>query len=188
MAEVQSTFLLQPGDAAPEFALSEAGTGEVRSLAAVAGAAGTLVVFACNHCPYVVHVADELGRLAGELRGRGVATVAINPNDAAAYPDDAPERMPAFAAAHGWRFPYLIDATQDVARAYGAACTPDFFLIGADRRLFYAGQFDATRPGRGVPTGGDLRAAAEAMLAGGWPPARPAPSSGCSIKWKPGGG
>jgi peroxiredoxin len=185
MAEVSSAFFLRPGDPAPGFALFDPAGGRMVSLDAVAGTAGTVVVFACNHCPYVIHLADELGRLAREVTGLGVTTVAINPNDSGRYPEDAPDKMPAFAAAHRWEFPYLRDETQEVAQAYGAACTPDFFLFDAQRRLFYAGQFDCTRPQAGEPpTGSDLRAAVRVMLAGGPPPAHPLPSSGCSIKWR----
>ncbi len=186
MAEVPSTFNLRPGDSAPDFTLPDA-AGSVHSLAEVRGPRGLLVVFACNHCPFVVHVADTLGELAGELAREGVHTVAINSNDAEKHPGDAAARMPEFGAAHGWGFPYLVDESQRAAHAYGAACTPDFFLFDAAGRLFYAGQLDETRPRSGKQAhGGDLRAAAQLMLGGGAPPADPRPSSGCNIKWKPG--
>lgn len=152
-----------------------------------AGPAGLLVVFACNHCPFVVHLADALGNLAREFATQGVNTVAINPNDAEKYPQDAPEHMADFAAKHRWAFPYLVDASQEVAMAWGAACTPDFFLCDAAGRIAYLGQFDDSRPRSGVtPHGGDLREAARRMLGGEEPLARPYPSSGCSIKWKAG--
>lgn len=152
-----------------------------------AGPAGLLVVFACNHCPFVVHLADALGALAREFATRGVNTVAINPNDAEKYPQDAPEHMATFAAKHRWEFPYLIDESQDVAKAYGAACTPDFYLTDAAGRIAYMGQFDDSRPRSSVmPHGGDLREAVRRMLGAEEPLARPYPSSGCSIKWKPG--
>lgn len=186
MAEVCSTFSLRPGDAAPDFLLPDP-EGGMHGPHALRGNAGLLVVFVCNHCPFVVHLADALGSLAGEIEAEGVATVAIASNDIERFPADGPERMSAFAAEHGWNFPYLFDETQEVAKAYGAACTPDFFLFDHELRLFYAGQFDASRPKGGeTPTGGDLRAAVALMLAGSEPPLRPFPSSGCNIKWKPG--
>jgi peroxiredoxin len=186
MAETRSTFSLRPGDAAPGFQLP-APDGTVHELHAVRGNAGLLVVFACNHCPYVIHLADALADLACEIESEGVATVAISSNDIEKYPADAPEQMAVFAAEHGWNFPYLFDETQEVAKAYGAACTPDFFLFDHELRLYYAGQFDATRPKSGPPaTGDDLRAAVKGMLAGDEPPVRPFPSSGCNIKWKAG--
>ena len=186
MAEVQSTFSLRPGDAVPSFRLPAA-DGVFHELSALRGNEGLLVVFACNHCPFVVHLADAMGCLAGEMEADGVATVAISSNDIEKHPADAPEWMGVFAAKHGWNFPYLFDETQEVAKAYGAACTPDFFLFDRELRLYYAGQFDSTRPRSGqAPTGDDLRAAVKAMLAGEEPPVRPFPSSGCNIKWKPG--
>lgn len=187
MAETHSTFSLRPGDAAPAFQIP-APDGTRHDLHAVRGNAGLLVVFACNHCPYVIHLADTLGGLACEIESEGVATVAISSNDIEKYPADAPEHMADFAAEHGWNFPYLFDETQEVAKAYGAACTPDFFLFDHELRLYYAGQFDATRPGSGQPaTGDDLRAAIKAMIAGQAPLLRPIPSSGCNIKWRAGG-
>ncbi len=186
MAEVPSTFRLEPGVAAPDFTLPDAaGVFHSRDSLA-AGKRGLLVVFACNHCPFVVHLADALGRLAAEIGATGIATVAIAANDVERYPADAPASMPEFAAAHAWRFPYLHDSTQEVAKAYAAACTPDFYLFDAGLRLAYAGQFDDSRPGRGVATGSDL-AAAVANLLSGRPTAPPwYPSTGCNIKWKPG--
>jgi len=186
MAEVQSTFMLHPGDVAPDFALRDAHGNLVRR-DEIAGARGLLVVFACNHCPYVIHLADALGSLSRDLSAGNVGTVAINSNDIALYPQDGPPQMTAFAAEHGWSFPYLCDDTQEVAKAYGAACTPDFFLFDGEGKLFYTGQFDETRPQRGKPAhGGDLREALRRMLNGEAAPARPYPSSGCNIKWKPG--
>lgn len=186
MSEVFSTFRLAVGDPAPEFHLPDA-TGRVMDLHGVSGPHGVLVVFACNHCPFVIHLADALGDLARDLAVDGIGTVAINSNDSERYLQDAPELMGPFAAAHGWEFPYLVDATQEVALAYGAACTPDFFLFNGEGRLFHTGQFDDSRPRGGqVPHGGDLREAARRMLAGETPTSRPSPSSGCNIKWKPG--
>lgn len=186
MSEVLSTFRLHAGDAAPDFQLADA-AGVRMSLEDLRGPKGLLVVFACNHCPFVIHLADALGGLAREIAGSGVRTVAINPNDASRYPGDAPELMEPFAREHGWDFPYLVDETQEVALAYGAACTPDFFLFDGSLRLFYAGQFDDSRPRGGKPAhGGDLREAVRRLVEGEEPLARPYPSSGCNIKWKEG--
>ncbi len=186
MAEVLSTFQLSSGAAAPDFSLPDA-SGRLHTRDSLAaGRRGLLLVFACNHCPFVVHLADALGRFADEIAAKGVATVAIVSNDVERYPADAPDKMPAFAESHGWRFPYLHDATQEVAKAYAAACTPDFYLFDSDLRLAYAGEFDETRPGRGVATGAVLAAAVEDLLAGRATPAPWQPSSGCNIKWKPG--
>jgi peroxiredoxin len=186
MAEVLSTFVLQPGDSAPAFELPDT-QGRVRSLDNTKGPNGLLVVFACNHCPYVIHLADALGDFAREIADQGVNTVAIMPNDFEKYPDDAPELMALFASSHAWDFPYLLDETQQVAKAYAAACTPDFFLFDRDLKLAYAGQFDDSRPRSGLqPHGGDLGEAVRRMLAGEAPLPRPYPSSGCNIKWKEG--
>ena len=176
---------LPQGAQAPDFSLPEPGTD--RTVRRTDFESSPLVVaFLCNHCPYVVHVADAFGAFAAEVAERGVRTVAICSNDAEAYPDDAPGKMPAFAQAHGFDFPYLHDADQAVARAYRAACTPDLYLFDADHRLFYRGQFDGTRPGGGESTGEDLRAAVEDLLAKAAKPARQEPSVGCSIKWRRG--
>lgn len=186
MSEVLSTFRLHPGDPAPDFSLPDA-YGNVTSRAEAAGPKGLLVVFACNHCPFVVHLAKALGDMAREIAPLGINTVAINPNDAERYPQDGPEQMKTFAAETNWEFPYLIDESQEVAKAYGAACTPDFFLFDAEGRLFYAGQFDDSRPRSGLePHGGDLREAVRRLLEGEESLARPYPSSGCNIKWKAG--
>ena len=184
MSEVLSTFRLHTGDPAPDFSLPDA-CGRVFSLNEVSGPKGLLVVFACNHCPFVIHLADALGDIAREIAPQGVHTVAINSNDAQKYPQDGPEPMKGFATEHRWEFPYLIDDSQEVAKAYGAACTPDFFLFDGNGRLFYTGQFDDSRPRSGkIPHGGDLREAIRRMLDGEQPLARPSPSSGCNIKWK----
>lgn len=183
---VDSTFTLKPGDFAPKFALPDA-DGNLVSSDYVCGPHGLLVVFACNHCPYVIHLADALGILASRAFACGIGTVVINSNDLTAYPQDGPEFMKSFAEKHGWGFPYLIDETQEVAKHYGAACTPDFFLFDADLRLYYAGQFDASRPKNGsVADGADLQAAIDGMLSGKPLPKNVYPSSGCNIKWKPG--
>lgn len=186
MAEVLSTFKLRPEDAAPDFSLPDA-HGTLFTRAEVAGPHGLVVVFACNHCPYVIHLAAPLAEIAREFKGQGVHTVAINSNDITHYPQDGPEPMKQFAAEYHWDFPYLLDESQVIAKAYDAVCTPDFFLFDGDGKLFYAGQFDDSRPRSGIPAhGGDLQEAVRRMLSGEQPLARPYPSSGCSIKWKPG--
>jgi len=145
------------------------------------------VIFMCNHCPYVKHVAGGLAALAREYQRKGVAVVGINPNDAANYPDDAPEKMAEEVKARGYTFPYLYDETQAVAKAYRAACTPDFYLFDKRRKLVYRGQMDSSRPNSGLPvTGEDLRAALDAVLTGRPLPSNQKPSIGCNIKWKPG--
>jgi len=174
------------GIQAPEFRLTETG-GRTVSLADFKDAPALLVAFICNHCPFVQHIRQELARLAREYQARGVAIVGINANDASRYPDDSPARMAEEVKAAGYTFPYLFDETQEVARAYRAACTPDFFLFDAGRRLVYRGQMDDSRPGNGLPvTGKDLRAALDAVLSDRPIPAAQKPSMGCDIKWKPG--
>jgi len=146
-----------------------------------------LVIFMCNHCPFVKHVADGLSQLARDYIPRGVAMVAINSNDPTTHPQDSPEQMVHEAEQRGYPFPYLFDETQEVAKAYGAACTPDFFLYDRQRKLYYRGQLDASRPGNNIPvTGADLRAALDALLGGQPPPDRQIPSIGCNIKWRAG--
>ena len=184
MAEVSSTFELRYGDSAPGFELPDAWK-KNHSLKDVAGRNGTVVVFACNHCPFVIHIAKQLGELAKEAAAKEVSIVAINSNDLEKYPQDGPEPMKDFAKEYSWDFPYLIDRTQMTAKSYGAACTPDFFLFDAEGKMVYAGQFDDSRPGRGEATGDDLRAAISKML-DGEVPKKGIPSSGCNIKWKPG--
>jgi peroxiredoxin len=179
--------MLRLGTPAPGFTLPDP-DGRVAGLSDFAGAPALLVMFLCNHCPYVQHIRAALAALAREYMDRGAAFVAINPNDAQAYPDDSPARMKEEAAAAGYLFPYLVDEAQTAARAYRAACTPDFFLFDRERKLAYRGQFDDSRPGNGIPvTGEDLRAALDAVLAGRPPSGQQRPSIGCSIKWKPGG-
>lgn len=186
MAEVLSTFFLKPGDSAPDFTLPDA-DGVLVSRDDIRGIQGLVVIFACNHCPFVIHLAEVLGEFAREIAVDGVNTVVINSNDLEKYPQDGPEEMKRFAAENRWDFPYLIDESQEVAKAHGAACTPDFFLFNNGGKLFYAGQFDDSRPRSGQrPHGGDLREAVRRMLAHEEPLARPYPSSGCNIKWKPG--
>lgn len=188
MSEVLSTFRLEPGAKAPAFSLPD-GTGRVHSLADLAeGKRAVLIAFVCNHCPFVVHLADAIAEYAASYAGCGVQVIAISSNDVENYPADAPEKMREFARKHEWQFPYLYDESQDVAKSYAAACTPDFYLFDAGLGLAYAGQFDASRPGRGgVVDGADLRRATDAVLAGEAVAQPWLPSSGCNIKWKPGG-
>lgn len=151
------------------------------------GAKALLVMFICNHCPYVKHIAPELARLANDYQARGVAVVAISSNDASKYPDDSPERMIHEAEERGYTFPYLYDEEQAAAQAYRAACTPDLFLFDKDFRLAYRGQLDSSRPGNGIPvTGEDLRRALDLVLAGQEVPEPHRPSIGCNIKWREG--
>ena len=179
--------MLPLGTPAPDFSLPNV-DGKVVSLADFKDAKALLVIFMCNHCPYVIHVAPELARLAAEYQARGVAVVGINANDAATHPADSPEQMVHEVESRGYTFPYLYDESQDVAKAYRAACTPDFYVFDKDQRLVYRGQMDSSRPGSSVPlTGGDLRAALDAVLSGSGKPADQKPSIGCNIKWKAGG-
>ena len=186
MAATPSTHQLTLGSAAPPFLLPDA-SGALHRLENLRGPAGLVVAFVCNHCPYVVHLAHEIGRLAEEARAMGVGFVAINSNDASRYPADAPDKMPPFANASGWSFPYLIDEAQTTAKAYAAACTPDFFVFDKGLYLTYAGQFDDSRPGNGKQvTGEELRRAIQAAATGAPPLPKQRPSIGCNIKWKPG--
>ena len=171
------------GTKAPEFALPDP-SGKVFELGDFSGKSVLVVAFICNHCPYVKHLKQALSSLASDVMARGGAVVAINSNDASAYPDDSPERMAEDVQTFAYQFPYLVDASQDVARSYGAVCTPEFFVFDGNQALTYCGQFDGTRPGSGQATGADLRAAVDAVLDGSAPLADQKPSVGCSIKWK----
>jgi peroxiredoxin len=182
MAATESNMLAL-GTSAPDFRLPDF-DGKQVALADFRDAKGLLVAFICNHCPFVKHVRPELARFARDYQGKGIAVVAINSNDIQAYPQDGPRGMAEEARSAGYTFPYLFDETQQVAKAYSAACTPDFFLFDADRKLVYRGQFDDSRPGRGTPTGADVRAACNALLSGDAISADQKPSIGCSIKWK----
>ncbi len=185
MARTPST-MLDLGTPAPGFSLPEPSSGKTVSLSDYAGKP-LLVVFACNHCPYVLHILRAFVDFAREYGEKGLDAVMINANDVANYPDDSPEKMVELAREYGFGFPYLYDESQAVAQAYQAACTPDFFLFDADHRLYYRGQFDGSRPRNDEPvTGADLRAAADALLAGEPAPAEQLPSLGCNIKWKAG--
>lgn len=186
MAETPST-MVPLGTRAPAFSLPDVVSGREVSLSEFEGARALVVMFICRHCPYVVHVREELVRLAKEYILRGTAFVGISANDAEHYPEDTPENLREMAVESGFPFPLLYDETQEVAKAYKAACTPDFFLFDGEQRLAYRGQLDGGRPGNGVPVDGrDLRAALDAVLEG-WP-ADPdqRPSLGCNIKWIPG--
>ncbi len=179
--------MLPLGTKAPEFALRNAVDGSAVTLKDFEGSEALLVMFICNHCPFVIHVRDELARLASDYLPRGLAIVAINSNSSVTHPQDGPEHMKELALSQGWEFPFLFDETQSVAQTYKAACTPDFFLLDADRRLVYRGQLDDSRPGNDVPvTGKDLRAAIDAVLAGRPVSEEQKPSIGCNIKWTPG--
>lgn len=181
-----SSTMLPLGTVAPDFELMNV-DGRMVGRDDFADAPALLVIFMCNHCPYVIHVAPELARLAAEYQSRGVAVVGINANDTATHPHDSPEQMVHEMELRGYTFPYLFDETQAVAKAYRAACTPDFYLFDGQRRLVYRGQLDGSRPNSGVPlTGRDLRAALDAVLAGRPAPAEQTPSMGCNIKWKAG--
>jgi peroxiredoxin len=185
MAAVHST-MLPLGTPAPDFRLPDP-SGRLVARDDFAGAPALVVMFICNHCPYVQHIRTGLAAFGRDYLPRGVAIVAINANDVAAYPDDRPEKMAEEARRAGYGFPYLHDETQAVAKAYRAACTPDFFLFDGARRLVYRGQFDDSRPGSNrAVTGADLRAAIDAVLTNASPTAEQRPSIGCNIKWKPG--
>jgi peroxiredoxin len=179
--------LLALGTTAPDFALPEVRTGEIVRLADLDGKKGLLVLFLCRHCPYVKHVEAGIAQLARDHADADLGIVAISANDPEAYPEDAPESLAEQARLAGFTFPYLFDETQEVAKAYTAACTPDPFLFDGDRRLVYRGQLDGSRPGNGVPvTCGDIRRAIDAVLADRPVPQDQRPAVGCGIKWRPG--
>ena len=183
MAATESE-MLELGTIAPAFSLPDP-DGEMHGLGD--GKHAYLVMFICNHCPFVIHVREALARLGQDYLPRNVAIVAINSNDINAHPADSPEKMKLEAETWGYEFPYVFDEDQRIAKAYRAACTPDFFLFDADKALVYRGQLDDSRPSNGVPvTGHDLRAALDAVLAGEDVPAKQTPSIGCNIKWSPG--
>lgn len=187
--------MLTLGTHAPGFALPDT-AGRTVSLDDFKDAKALLVMFICNHCPYVIHVADELARIGRDYQPKGVAVVAISANDVKSHPADGPEKMKQEKAKRGYTFPYLYDESQAVAKAYTAACTPDFFLFDGGQKLVYRGQLDDTRPnrissgnydsGKSPANGADLRRALDAVLAGKPVPAEQKPSMGCNIKWKPG--
>ena len=183
MSETPST-MLEVGTEAPPFSLPEPASGNQVSLSDYSGKP-LLVVFSCNHCPYVLHILDSFTEFANAAQHRGLETVMINSNDVTAYPADSPEKMVEMALKRGFEFPYLYDESQQVAQSYQAACTPDFFLFDADHRLIYRGQYDGSRPGNSVAvSGSDMKAAVDALLAGTLPSGEQIPSMGCNIKWR----
>lgn len=185
MVRTHST-MIPLGTPAPEFSLPDTG-GNTVSLSDFDTARALLVMFICNHCPFVKHVRAAIAEIGAEYQEKGVGVVAVMSNDVEAQPDDHPEKMAREVLEAGYTFPYLYDATQETARDFGAACTPDFFLFDGDKRLYYRGQLDGARPGNDVPvTGSDLRASLDAVLAGRTAPEDQKPSLGCNIKWKPG--
>ena len=186
MALTPST-MLQLGTQAPDFNLPDVVTGKRVALKDLSSKKGLLVMFICRHCPYVQHVKKELARLGNDYANKDVAIVAVSSNDASRYPDDSPQNLKAMAKEEGFTFPFLHDEAQEMARAYSAACTPDFFLFDKSRKLVYRGQLDDSRPGNWKRvTGKDLRAALDAVLSDRPVSSDQKPSIGCSIKWKPG--
>ena len=182
-----TSTMLQLGTTAPPFALHDLVSGQHYSLDSFATQTGLLVMFICKHCPYVVHVEQELARLGRDYRDTSLGIIAISSNDPISYPDDAPPQLKKMAVRLGFTFPFCHDETQEVAKAYRAACTPEFYLFDGDRRLAYHGQLDESRPGNNKPiTGRDLRSAIRAVLAGKPVDGNQRPSIGCSIKWKQG--
>ena len=179
--------MLELGAPAPDFKLTDVISGTSKTLAQLKSDKATVVMFICNHCPYVKHYNEALSKFAGEYLQKGVSIVAISSNDADSFPDDSPEKLKEQAKEFGFEFPYLYDETQIVAKAYKAACTPDFFVFNDDLKLVYRGQFDSSRPKNDLPiTGKDLREALEAILKGRPVNSKQLPSSGCNIKWKAG--
>jgi peroxiredoxin len=185
MVKTAST-MMPLGTTAPDFQLVNV-DGRALSLADFRDAPALVVMFICNHCPFVKHLAADLAKFGAEYQSRGVAVVAINSNDTANHPEDSPERMVHEAEERGYTFSYLFDEDQSVAKSYRAACTPDFFLFDSQQRLVYRGQFDASRPGNGIQiTGSDLRRAVDCVLSGQAVPSEQRPSIGCNIKWRTG--
>ena len=186
MARTPST-MLELGTKLPSFSLPDTVSGRTVTDQDVASRNGMLIMFICNHCPFVMHVLEEIGRVASDASAKEVGVAAISANDIESHPADAPDKMKELARKEGWSFPYLFDATQETAKAFRAACTPDFFLFDASGNLVYRGQLDDSRPGNDVPVNGkDLRAAIEAVVAGRAVAADQKPSIGCNIKWKAG--
>jgi peroxiredoxin len=184
MAKTESS-MLPLGTPAPDFRLPDTVSGETLSYADIAGSQATLVMFICNHCPFVKHVLDELVRLGTDYTSPEVGIVAISSNDVTGYPQDRPERMKELAERRGFEFPYLFDEPQNTARAFGAACTPDFYVFDAGQRLAYRGQLDDSRPGNGIEVSGrDIRRALDCLLGGQPVPEVQKASIGCNIKWK----
>jgi len=177
--------MLPLGTDAPDFSLPDTVSGKTVSLADVKSDTGTVVMFICNHCPFIVHIKAELAKLAVDYTARGISFVAISSNDVENFPEDAPDKMREFALQNNFSFPYLYDESQEVAKAYDAACTPDLYLFDKDLKLVYRGQLDDSRPGNGLPiTGKDLRSALDAVLSGSAVSPTQRPSTGCNIKWR----
>ncbi len=184
MAKTPST-MVPLGSAAPDFKLPDTVSGKTYTLGDLKSEVATVVMFLCNHCPYVKHLQGGLVQIANDYQSKGVKFIAISSNDVVAYPADSPEKMKEEAQRAGYPFPYLFDETQDVARAYDAACTPDFFVYDGSMKLAYRGQFDESRRDSGMPvTGSDMRRALDALLAGKSVPPEQIPSIGCNIKWR----
>lgn len=184
MALTESNMLTL-GTVAPDFNLPNTVDDHMLSLNDGKGDQGTVIIFSCNHCPFVIHVNDELIAVANDYQDRGIRFVLISSNDVENYPQDSPEKMKELAEELGYPFPYLYDETQEVAKAYDAACTPDIYLFDAGLKLYYRGRLDGSRPGNDIPlTGSDLRGAIDDLLAGNAAPATQYPSAGCNIKWK----
>jgi len=182
-----ASIMLPLGTSAPPFALRDVVSGRTYSLDSFAGKGALLVMFICRHCPYVKHIEQEIAKIGQDYADSALGIVGISSNDPAGYPDDAPERLKQMAQRLAFRFPLCFDDTQEVAKAYKAACTPDFYLFDAQRQLAYRGQLDDSRPGNNKPvTGRDLRAAIDSALAGESVKGNQKPSVGCGIKWKPG--
>ncbi|MBZ0257946.1 thioredoxin family protein [bacterium] len=183
---LKNSTMLPLGTLMPDFSLQDTG-GETVSAGDFLDAKAVLVMFICNHCPYVIHVRDEVKRLAEEYQAKGVAVIGICSNSIQTHPQDGPDKMKEEKAAVGYTFPYLYDDSQEVAKTFHAACTPDFFVFDKDQKLTYRGQLDDSRPGNDLAvTGADLRAALDAALAGSEPLEDQRPSAGCNIKWHPG--
>lgn len=177
--------MMSLGTAAPLFSLLDTQSGKEVGLKDIKGNAGTVIMFLCNHCPFVIHVNPEISRMAKEYLSQGIGFAAISSNDALRYPQDGPDLMKAHALKNDYVFPYLYDETQEIAKAYDAACTPDFYIFDANLKLVYRGQLDSSRPENTIPlTGADIRNALNALLAGEAIPEQQRPSMGCSIKWK----
>ncbi|TRX37384.1 thioredoxin family protein [Flavobacterium sp. ZT3R18] len=184
MAQTPSN-MLPLGTLAPKFSLKDTNSNFDYSYDELKGSKGTLVIFMCNHCPFVLHVIEEIVRVANDYRVQGIGTIAISSNDVTKYPQDSPELMTEFAFQNKMEFPYLFDESQEVAKAYDAACTPDFFLFNIEDQLFYRGQLDDSRPGNGIPlSGSDLRGAIDALIYNRSLKEPQKPSIGCNIKWK----
>lgn len=184
MALTEST-MMPIGTTAPDFTLPDTVSGNIYSVSSMKGSKGTVIMFICNHCPYVVHINEKLVEIANEYATKGIQFLAISSNDTEKYPQDGPDKMKAHAKEVGYTFPYLYDETQEVARAYDAACTPDFFVFDKDLKLAYRGRMDASTPGNGKPlTGSDLKGALNALIAGQFVSEIQYPSMGCNIKWK----